>query len=58
MLSLLKKILPNTNEDDIKKMIIFVEYKVRCEDPTLGRKYIKHIGSFYIKMKEIINGKE
>ena len=58
MLSLLKKILPNTNEEDIKKMIIFVEYKVRCEDPTLGKKYIKHIGSFYIKMKEIINGKE
>ena len=58
MLALLKKILPNTDEEEIKKMIIFVEYKVRCEDPTLGKKYIKHIGSFYIKMKEIISAKE
>ena len=58
LLTLLKKILIGVDVESLKKMIIFFEYKVRNEDPTFGKKYIQHIGSFYIKMKEIISGKD
>ena len=58
LLSLLKKILIGVDIESLKKMIIFFEYQVRNEDPTFGKKYIQHIGSFYIKMKEIINEKD
>ena len=55
LLHLLKQILPKIDEDDLKKTIIFLEYKIRCEDPDLGEKYIKQIKMFFEKMKYKLN---
>ena len=58
MFKFLKKILPETQDNDLKKMIIFLEYKIRIEDPKLGEKYIKQIKAFFKKMKEKFNRKK
>ncbi len=58
MFKFLKKILPETQDKDLKKMIIFLEYKIRIEDPKLGEKYIKQIKAFFKKMKEKFNRKK
>jgi hypothetical protein len=58
MLKFLKKILPDTEDNNLKKMIIFLEYKIRIEDPKLGEKYIKQIKAFFKKMKEKFNRKK
>ena len=55
LLYLLKQILPKIDEDDLKKTIIFLEYKIRCEDPDLGEKYIKQIKMFFEKIKYKLN---
>ena len=39
-------------------MIIFLEYKIRNEDPKLGEKYIKQIKAFFKKMKEKFSRKK
>ena len=46
---------PNFDEEDLKRMIIFIEYKIRSEDPKLGEKYIKQIKTFFVKIKEKFN---
>ena len=51
----LKKMFPNFDEEDLKRMIIFIEYKIRSEDPKLGEKYIKQIKTFFVKIKEKFN---
>ena len=58
MLKFLKKILPDTEDNNLKKMIIFLEYKIRNEDPKLGEKYIKQIKAFFKKMKEKFSRKK
>ena len=58
MYKFLKKILPETQDKDLKKMIIFLEYKIRIEDPKLGEKYIKQIKAFFKKIKEKFNRKK
>ena len=58
MLNLIKKLMPENNIDFLKKIIIFFEYKIRNEDPTLGKKYCIAIKNLCKKMKEIIDEKE
>ena len=58
MLNLIKKLMPENNIDFLKKIIIFFEYKIRNEDPTLGKKYCRVIKNLCKKMKEIIIKKE
>ena len=53
LLSLCRKTFPKLDEEYLKKIILFFEYKIRCEDPTLGKRYIKEIDDFYYKIKNI-----
>ena len=48
---ILKRILLNKTEEEIKKMIIFIEYKIRSEDPTFGKNYHKLIKRLYDSIK-------
>ena len=54
---LLKKIMPFEKEF-IQKFIILLEYKLRQENPNLGKKYINNIQLFIKKINEIINKKK
>ena len=54
---LLKKIMPFEKEF-IQKFIILLEYKLRQENPNLGKKYINNIQLFIKKIHEIINKKK
>ena len=54
MLHIIRKINPNNNEDFIKNIIIYYEYKMRSEDPTLGYKYHNIINILFNKIKGII----
>ena len=54
MLHIIRKINPNNNEDLIKNIIIYYEYKIRNEDPTLGNKYYNIINILFNKIKGII----
>ena len=54
---LLKKIMPFEKEI-IQKFIILLEYKLRQENPNLGKKYINNIQLFIKKIHEIINKKK
>ena len=54
---LLKKIMPFEKEF-IQKFIILLEYKLRQENPNLGKKYINNIHLFIKKIQEIINKKK
>ena len=47
MFKILRKILPKKKEEEIKKMIIFLEYKIRCEDPSFGKKYQRQLKRLY-----------
>ena len=42
----------------IQKFIILLEYKLRQENPNLGKKYINNIQLFIKKINEIINKKK
>ena len=53
LLSLCRKTFPKLDEEYLKKIILFFEYKIRSEDPTLGKRYIKEIDDFYYKLKSI-----
>ena len=53
LLSLCRKTFPKLDEEYLKKIILFFEYKIRSEDPTLGKRYIKEIDDFYYKIKNI-----
>ena len=53
LLSLCRKTFPKLDEEFLKKIILFFEYKIRSEDPTLGKRYIKEIDDFYYKIKNI-----
>ena len=53
LLSLCRKTFPKLDEEYLKKIILFFEYKIRSEDPTLGKRYIKEIDDFYFKLKSI-----
>ena len=53
LLSLCKKTFPKLDEEYLKKIILFFEYKIRSEDPSLGKRYIKEIDDFYYKIKNI-----
>lgn len=54
MLKVLKTILRNKSKEDIKKFLIFLEYKIRCEDSSFGKKYHKIIKILFNKVKEKI----
>ena len=55
MFKILKKIIPKKTEEELKKMIIFIEYKIRCEDPSFGKKYQKQLKGLYKIIKDKIN---
>ena len=55
LLSLCRKTFPKLDEEYLKKIILFFEYKIRSEEPTLGKRYIKEIDDFYYKIKNIYN---
>ncbi len=55
MFKILKKILPKKTEEELKKMIIFIEYKIRCEDPSFGKKYQKQIKRLYKTIRDKIS---
>ena len=57
LFTLFKKTFPKLEEDYIKKIILFFEYKIRSDDPTLGQKYTKEIDELYYKVKNINNQK-
>ena len=57
LFSLFKKVFPKLNEEYIKKIILFFEYKIRIEDPSLGKKYTKEIIDLFYKIKNINNEK-
>ena len=57
LFSLFKKVFPKLNEEYIKKIILFFEYKIRIEDPFLGKKYTKEIIDLFYKIKNINNEK-
>ena len=54
MFKILKTILRNKSKEDIKKFLIFLEYKIRCEDSSFGKKYHKIIKILFNKVKEKI----
>lgn len=54
---LFKKIMP-FDKEFIQKFIILLEYKIRQENPNLGKKYINNIQLFIKKIHEIINKKK
>ena len=56
LLSLFKKAFPKLNEEYLKKIIVFLEYKIRIEDPSLGKKYKKEMEDLCHKLKNIKNG--
>ena len=55
LFSLLKKAFPKLEEDYLKKIILFTEYKIRIEDPTFGKKYEKEIDNLINKVRNISN---
>ena len=55
MFNLLRKIFPKTDENLIKKIIIYIEYRIRNEDQTLGKKYYKIINNLFNKIKLLYN---
>ena len=54
---LLKKIM-TFDKEFIQKFIILLEYKIRQENPNLGKKYLNNIQMFIKKIHEIINKKK
>ena len=54
LLYLIRKILPKSNISFIKKMIIYYEYKIRKEDPVLGKKYYIMINNLFNKIKFLL----
>ena len=58
LLYLLKKTIPNSEEDFLKKIIIFLEYKIRNEDPTLGTKYNNKVEEISKKIKNCLKIKK
>jgi hypothetical protein len=58
LFSLLKKTYPKLDEEYIKKIILFFEYKIRLEDPLLGKKYENEIDNLFYKLKNINNEKK
>ena len=57
LFSLFKKVFPKVEEEFLKKIILFFEYKIRLEDPTLNQKYLKEVDNLLYKIKDIINEK-
>ena len=53
LFSLFKKVFPKLDEEYIKKIILFFEYKIRSDDPTLGQNYSKEIDELFHKVKNI-----
>ena len=53
LFSLFKKVFPKLDEEYIKKIIIFFEYKTRKEDPLFGEKYKSKIDELFHKVKNI-----
>ena len=58
LFSLLKKAFPKLDKEYIKKIILFFEYKIRLEDPLLGKKYENEIDNLFYKVKNINNEKK
>ena len=58
LLYLLKKTIPNSEEEFLKKIIIFLEYKIRNEDPTLGTKYNNKFEEISKKIKNCLKIKK
>ena len=58
LFSLLKKVYPKFDEEYLKKIILFFEYKIRLEDPLLGKKYENEIDNLFYKVKNINNDKK
>ena len=58
LLYLLRKTIPNSEEDFLKKIIVFYEYKIRNEDPTLGIKYSNKVEEISKKIKNCLREKE
>ena len=54
MFNLLRKIFPKKDEILLKKLIIYVEYRIRNEDKTLGKKYYKIINNLFNKIKSLL----
>ena len=55
LFSLFKKAFPKLEEEYLKKIILFTEYKIRIEDPTFGKKYEKEIDNLFYKVRNINN---
>lgn len=53
LFSLFKKVFPKLDEEYLKKIILFFEYKIRAQDPSLGEKYTKEIDDLFYKVKNI-----
>lgn len=58
LFTLIKKVFPKLDEEYIKKIILFFEYKIRLEDPLLGKKYENEIDNLFYKVKNINNDKK
>ena len=54
LFKLIGKILPESNKETIKKIIIYYEYKIRTEDPVLGKKYYYIINNLFKKIKSLL----
>ena len=54
LFNLIGKILPESNKETIKKIIIYYEYKIRTEDPVLGKKYYYIINNLFKKIKSLL----
>ena len=52
LLQILRKKLPNINDELKKKIVVFIEYKIRSEDATYGKKYRKKMNEFWTKIKK------
>ena len=52
LFQILNKILPNISEELKKKIVVFIEYKIRSEDATYGKKYRKKMNEFLTKIKK------
>ena len=54
LFNLIGKIIPESNKETIKKIIIYYEYKIRTEDPILGKKYYYIINNLFKKIKSLL----
>lgn len=53
LLNIIKVLMPESKEENLKKSVLFLEYIARIKDPDFGETYKEIIDKLYIRIKEL-----